>query len=207
LLQTFEIECIPLTALLFQMGYLTIKSYNVETRFYQLKYPNLEVKTALHCHLIATLAKTSLSALNSIMSKLFSSLIEENMEQFIHCLTSVFSNIPYQLHGKEKHGEHFYHAILQALFIASGIKSQAEFSMSQGRADIIIDLPKMFYVIEVKVNLPPEEGLKQIEAQKYYQPFIHLGRPIRAIGISFHRTKATTKETSHFSITYATKKL
>lgn len=64
LLQTFEIECIPLTALLFQMGYLTIKSYNVETRFYQLKYPNLEVKTALHCHLMVALAKTSLSALN-----------------------------------------------------------------------------------------------------------------------------------------------
>ena len=207
LLQTFEIECIPLTALLFQMGYLTLKSYNSLTRFYQLKYPNLEVKTALHCHLLAALAKTSISALNSIMSKLFSSLIEENMEQFMQCLTSVFSNIPYQLHGKEKHAEHFYHAILQALFIASGIKSQAEYSMSQGRADIIIELPKLLYIIEVKVNKQPEEGLEQIEAQQYYQPFLHLGRPVIAIRLSFHRKKSTAKEKSHFSITYAIKKL
>ena len=207
LLQTFEIECIPLTALLFQMGYLTIKSYNIETRFYQLKYPNLEVKTALHCYLVVALAKTSLSALNSIMSKLFSSLIEENMEQFILCLTSVFSNIPYQLHAKEEQGEHFYHAILQALFVASGIKSQAEYSMSQGRADIIIELPKLLYIIEVKVNKKPEEGLKQIEDQKYYQPFLHLGKPVRIMGISFHRKKETKKEKSHFSITYSTKKL
>ena len=207
LLQTFEIECIPLTALLFQMGYLTIKSYNALTRFYQLKYPNLEVKTALHCHLLTALAKTSLSALNSIMSKLFSSLLEENMEQFIHCLMSVFSNIPYQLHGKEKHAEHFYHAILQALFIASGIKSQAEYSTSQGRADIIVELPKLIYIIEVKVNKKPEEGLQQIETQQYYQPFLHLGKPVRAIGLSFHRRKESEKEKSHFSITHVTKKL
>ena len=54
LLQTFEIECIPLTALLFQMGYLTIKARDSITRFYQLKYPNEEVKTALHTHLCAS---------------------------------------------------------------------------------------------------------------------------------------------------------
>ena len=79
--------------------------------------------------------------------------------------------------------------------------------MSQGRADIIIEIPKILYIIEVKVNVPPEEGLKQIEAQKYYQPFLHLERPIRAIGISFYRKKVTGNKKSHFSIAYATKKL
>ena len=141
------------------------------------------------------------------MSKLFSSLLEENMEQFIRCLTSVYSNIPYQLHTEKEEGEHFYHAILQALFIASGIKSQAEYSTSQGRADIIVELPKLIYIIEVKVNKKPEEGLEQIEAQQYYQPFLHLGKPVRAIGLSFHRRKETNKEKSQFSIAYVTKKL
>ena len=81
------------------------------------------------------------------------------------------------------------------------MKSQAEYSTSQGRADIIIELQKIVYVIEVKANKPPEEGLKQIETQKYYEPFLHLEKPIRAIGLSFHRKK------SHFSITYITKRL
>lgn len=204
LLQTFEIECIPLAALLFQMGYLTIRDYNTQTRFYSLKYPNAEVKTALHRHLVSALTKTSLSSLNSIMSKLFSALIEENIEQLVACLKSIFSNLPYQLHSKD---EQFYHAILQALFIASGIKAQAEYSTSQGRADITLDLQKIIYVIEVKVNEAPEEGLKQIESQKYYEPFLHLGKSIQAIGLSFIRKKASKKNKSHFSIEYVTKKL
>ncbi|MBM3198949.1 MAG: hypothetical protein FJZ58_06845, partial [Chlamydiae bacterium] len=53
LLQTFEIESLPLPALLFQMGYLTIDSYNPLTRNYQLRYPNLEVKSSLQRHLVA----------------------------------------------------------------------------------------------------------------------------------------------------------
>ncbi len=79
--------------------------------------------------------------------------------------------------------------------------------MSQGRADILVELPRLFYIIEVKVNKPAEEGMEQIETQKYYQPFMHLGKPIRALAISFHRKKAKQKEKSHFSITYITKKL
>jgi hypothetical protein len=75
LLQTFEIECIPLLALLFQMGYLTIREYDVDTGFYRMKYPNQEVKRALHKRLMVALTKTSLGAFNTLMSKLFSSLI------------------------------------------------------------------------------------------------------------------------------------
>ncbi|MES2198717.1 MAG: PD-(D/E)XK nuclease domain-containing protein [Chlamydiota bacterium] len=210
LLQTFEIECIPLTALLFQMGYLTIKTRNPVTQFYQLKYPNEEVKTALHTHLCAALTKTSLSLVNSILSKLFSALVEENIEQLITCLTSVFSNIPYQLYESDKkpqEQERFYHAIVQALFVAAGIKSCAEYSTALGRADIIVELPKLFYVIEIKVNKPPEVGISQIEEQKYYMHLLHLHKPIHAIGISFRRKKADAESKGSFSITYVTKVL
>ncbi len=57
LLQTFEIETLPLPALLFQMGYLTIESYDPLTRNYQLKYPNLEVRASFQRHLIALLSE------------------------------------------------------------------------------------------------------------------------------------------------------
>ena len=102
LLQTFEIECIPLTVLLFQMGYLTIKDYDPITEFYQLKYPNYEVKRSLHIHLLAALSKQSLTYVNSIMSSLFKSLLKEDLKQVMECLASVFNNIPYQLHIMEK---------------------------------------------------------------------------------------------------------
>ena len=59
LLQTFEIENLPLTALLFQMGYLTIDSYEPLSRNYTLRYPNLEVKASLHRHLIGFFRKNN----------------------------------------------------------------------------------------------------------------------------------------------------
>ena len=209
LLQTFEIECIPLMSLLFQMGYLTIRDYNADTGFYRMRYPNTEVKMALHRYLVAALTKTSLGALNTLMSKLFSSLIAEDVEQAVQCLTSVFSNIPYQLYPTKAKGEkeQFYHAIVQALFIASGIKAQAEFSTSLGRSDIIVELPNLLYVIEIKVDEPPQEGIDQIERQKYYEPFLHLRKPIRLLGLFFHRKKLKTKGQNPNSLTYVTKKL
>ncbi len=204
LLQTFEIECTPLTALLFQTGYLTIQDYDPESRLYQLKYPNLEVKTAMHRHLLIALTKISPDPFDNLIAKIFRALRQENIEELIECFTSIFSKIPYQIHQT---AEKFYHAILQALFVACNIKSHAEYSTSQGRADIILDLPSMYYILELKVNKSPEEALNQIETQKYYEPFLHEGKPIRAIGISFTRKNASKKVKSLFSITFATKKL
>lgn len=137
-------------------------------------------------------------------------MLEGNIEQLVACLTSVFSNIPYQLHEsgkKPQEQERFYHAIVQALFVAAGIKSTAEYSTAQGRADIIVELPKLFYVIEIKVNKSPAVGIAQIEEQKYYTHLLHFPKPIHAIGISFHRKKAEKEGKSDFSITYATKVL
>jgi hypothetical protein len=52
LLQSFEINKTPLPALLFQTGYLTIASYDPQTRNYTLKCPNVEVQTTLYKHLL-----------------------------------------------------------------------------------------------------------------------------------------------------------
>ena len=41
---SFELDDIRLIPLLFQTGYLTIKSYNIVTRNYLLDYPNEETK-------------------------------------------------------------------------------------------------------------------------------------------------------------------
>ncbi len=204
LLQTFEIECTPLTALLFQTGYLTIADYDSESRIYQLKYPNLEVKTAMHRHLLIALTKISYAPFDTLISRLFVALRQENMEQLMECFTSIFSKIPYQIHQK---AEKFYHAVLQAFFVAANIKSYAEFSTSQGRADIVLDLPSLFYILELKVNKTAKEALDQIEEKKYYEPFLHQGKPVRAVGISFTRKHASKKEKSNFAITCATKQL
>lgn len=205
LLQTFEIENIPLAALLFQMGYLTLDTYDPLFGIYALRYPNLEVKTALHKHLLIVLTQITASPFDQLMGQFGKALVQEDMQLLIDCLLKVFAKIPYPLYDKTP--EKLYHAVVQALFVASGLKSHAEYSTSLGRANVIVELPMITYIFEIKVDLSPEKALKQIESQKYYEPFISANKPICAVGLSFIRKKATSKKASSFSINYASKRI
>ena len=41
-----------------------------------------------------------------------------------------------------------------------------------GRLDLLIEMPKTTYVIELKLDSSPEEGLKQIIAKGYDRPYL-----------------------------------
>ena len=204
LLQTFEIESLPLPSLLFQMGYLTIASYDPLTRNYQLKYPNLEVKASFMRHITALLTQKETAFINPLIGQIYGFLVKEQIEEMVAVLTNILSGIPYPLHIKD---EKFYHALLQTIFSAAGIDTESERFTSIGRMDILLKLPNVLYIIELKVDKAPEVGLEQIKTQKYYEPFLHLRLPIHAVAISFIRKKASKKESSGFIISYAAKTL
>ena len=96
---------------------------------------------------------------------------------------------------------------MQTIFSAAGIDTQSERMTSIGRRDLILELPNIFYIVELKINEAPEEGLKQIETQKYYEPILHKNKPVQALALSLFRRKASKKENSHFLIQYATKEI
>ena len=199
-LQTFEIEDIPLIALLFQMGYLTLDTYDPTSQIYRLKYPNLEVKTSLHKHLLITLTRMAKWPFDCLLVHLVSALMQENLDDFLEIIQRIFSKIPYQI---RKEDESFYHSTLQALFISANIPSHAEYSTPEGRADIVLELPSLIYIFELKVQHSAKKALHQIEQKKYYEPFLHSKRPVRAVGLSFAKLNRKTKSPA---ITYATKK-
>lgn len=172
------------------------------TRNYQLKYPNLEVKASFQRHLIALLTKKQAASINPLIGDIYGYLAKEKIGEMIGVLTSILSDIPYSLHIED---EKFYHSLLQTIFSAAGIDTESERFTSVGRMDILLKLPNVLYIIELKINKTPKVGLKQIENQKYYEPFLHKGLPIHAIAISFIRKKASKKESSGFTISYATK--
>ncbi len=202
LLQTFEIESLPLPALLFQMGYLTIQSYDSLSKNYHLKYPNSEVKASFQRHLLALVTHKTTARINPLIGDIYRILVQEKMEELVSVLTTILSEIPYSLHI-EKEG--FYHSLLQTIFSAAGIDTQSERLTNAGRMGMTLELPTIIYIIELKLNNPPEEGFAQIETQKYYEPYLHKGKPIRALAISFLRKKKSKKENSNFEIKFVIK--
>ena len=156
------------------------------------------MRTALNRHLLPLTADIEPESSDFIAKELKLMLDKGDLNGSIDCLKMLFSRVPYQIHVE---AEYFYHGLLQMAFYASGIKAQSEYSTSHARIDLVLDLPSLFYVIEIKFNESAEEALAQIEERKYYEPFLKCGKPITLLGLSFK------KEPCSFEITYVKKDL
>ena len=65
----------------------------------------------------------------------------------------------------------------------------AEVASSLGRLDLLIQMPKTSYVIELKLDSTPEAGLKQIISKEYDRPYLGQGKSIARIGLNFSSEK------------------
>ena len=188
-----DVGTTPLMALMFQAGYLTIDHYDREQHLYKLTYPNLEVKTSLQKYLLEAFAHLDAASADRIALQLRAAFYQENIEEVVTLLKQLFSKVPYQLHSKE---EKYYHSLLIMACTATGIKTHAEYSIADGRIDLVLDLPTKLYIIEVKFNKPVEIALDQIKSRKYFRPFFDSNKPIVLLGLSFKRYP------KHFEIDY-----
>jgi hypothetical protein len=116
----------------------------------------------------------------------------------VELLKQLFAHVPYQLYMKQ---EKYYHSLFMMICIGAGIKAQSEYSTNLGRIDLILEFPKVIYIIEVKFNKSAAEALAQIEERRYYEKFLHQDKEVILFGLDFKR------EPENFDITYAMKKL
>jgi hypothetical protein len=194
----FDVGVIPAISLMFQAGYLTIVGYDNDSELYTLDYPNLEVKKSFQKYLIEVFAHLDAAQAGQLSLKLQKAFNNENIEEAIELIQKLFAHVPYQLHMK---AEKFYHALLMMVFVGAGIKHHAEVSTSHGRIDLVLYLPKILYVIEIKFNDSAENALAQIKERRYYEKYSVDNKPIILLGLSFKR------EPHNFTVTYAMKKL
>ncbi len=184
-LGAFDIGQISLPALMFQTGYLTIASYDADPDIYHLGYPNQEVRTAAQNYLLAIFTATEASEIRGIAGQLRTAWNNRDLDEALAILRMLFANVPYPLHVKL---ESFYHSLLQMICITANIKTQSEYNTSHGRVDLVMDLPKVIYIVEIKLNESAQIALQQIIDKRYYEPFINSGKPIMLLGLNFSKT-------------------
>lgn len=187
LLGSFDITDIPINILMFQAGYLTIRSYDPQSEMYTLDYPNMEVKKYLQPYLLEALAHIKMPRAKKLAVNLYTALATKKLTDAIRILQQLFAHIPYQLHIDK---ESYYRALLQMVLITADINSHAEYSIDAGRIDVVVELPKIIYVMEIKFN---KAALAQIRKSKYYQAFVRLKKPIVLVGINFERKPRSFK--------------
>ena len=167
-------------ALLYQTGYLTIKSY--ADGLYTLGIPNQEVKRSFLLYLLPAYANLNNNSSSFVLRNFLAELKAGDAEAFMTRLTSMFAAVPYDMNMDR---EQNLHNALLILMMLIGIDVRTEYRTSKGRIDLFIKTDRYYYIMELKLNRPAREALDQINDRDYALPFATDGREIIRIGISF----------------------
>ncbi|KZX12246.1 ATP-binding protein [Methanobrevibacter curvatus] len=138
-LDTFKIENIHPTTLLFQTGYLTIKekSKKYGATEYILDIPNYEVRESLINEIILAYTNLSNGHLKELKNKTYTSILNKDSKKFIEVLENIYHRLSYPLKGDD---EKYYHGIFLAALYLLGIDSQGEVTTYSGRADTVFKI-------------------------------------------------------------------
>ena len=167
---------------IYQSGYLTIKSYDEEFGIYRLGFPNREVEEGFVRYLMPFY--TSINKIESPfeIQKFVSEIRKGQPDAFLRRLQSFFADTPYEL---ARQLELHYQNVLFIVFKLAGFYTQVEYHTSMGRVDLVLKTNDYIYVMEFKLEGTAQEALKQINEKQYALPFATDSRKLFKIGINF----------------------
>lgn len=205
LLDSADVNSVNIYSLLFQTGYLTIKSTRPSHlgQLYILGYPNYEVEMSFQRNLLSDYIHKPIDQLNhDILLDLEQILLDQDIEAFITKLQAVFADIPHQIHLPH---EAYYHSLAYLTLSLAGFDIIAERSTNLGRLDAVLELPEVVYIVEFKFdkesadtansddtdaseimsNKPSKalEAIQQIKNKGYDVPYRSSGKEIILLGI------------------------
>ena len=169
---------------IYQSGYLTIKSYNQRFQTYTLGFPNEEVEVGFTKFLLPWYTSKNRDRSVFDIQNYVEDLEAGNVEQFVKRLKVLFADTPYML---IKDLENHYQNVVWLISKLAGVYVQAEYMTSEGRIDLVLQTPKFCYVMEFKLDGTAEEALAQIEDRHYTLPFELNGQKIIRIGMNFSK--------------------
>ena len=170
-------------ALLYQTGYLTIKSYNSKIRRYRLGIPNEEVKYGLFNVLLPYYVKCrSDEEPKKLVGDMVMYFILGEPDKAMRCMQSYFAGVHFKM---KMDNENNFHNDFFLLMDLIGLETETESATSDGSIDITVKTDDYIYVIELKYDGSAGQALHQIEEKKYDRKFRMDGREIIRIGVNF----------------------
>ena len=182
-LDKYEITNISLIPLLFQTGYLTIKSVNLKKGTITLDYPNKEVERSFSIHLLADLSDGKTDKTSSMLVDISEALENNSIEKFIELINILFKGIAYTIvDTKEKYFHSIFHIIVKLL----GITIESEVLTIDGRIDAVVFTDDYIYIIEFKAGYDSKKAIEQIKEKEYYKKYSDDKRKKILLGINFN---------------------
>ena len=167
---------------IYQSGYLTIKSYDKEFGIYELGFPNREVEEGFMKFLLPYYSSVSKTSSPFEIKKFVQDVKRGDIDGFMERLQSFLADCPYEL---AKDVELHYQNVLFIVFRLAGLYTKVEYHTSRGRIDLVLQTDSYVYVMEFKLDGTAEQALQQIEEKQYALPFAKDSRKVYTIGVNF----------------------
>ena len=177
--------------MLYQTGYLTIKSYDERMQLYTLGYPNKEVKIGFTRGLLGEYpSKTSTAS--GFVAHFYAAMDSQDIDLAMEKLQAYLAGIPNDLENKtEKH----YQTIIYLIFSLLGFYIRTEVKSAIGRADAVCYTDNCIYVFEFKVDGSAEDALKQIDDKGYMLPYkFEEGKNLVKVGVNISSQTRTVEK-------------
>ena len=177
--------------LLYQSGYLTIKHYDPMIDLYTLGYPNEEVRTGMVRSLAANYLTPAEGTNSSFVIKFVKAVIADDMEQALTLMRAYLAGVSYRLSNKT---ERDVQTIFYLVFSLIGSFIKVEEECAHGRADVVITLPSVVYVMELKFDGSADAALRQIDEKGYLIPYTADGKRLVKVGVNYSSEERTITE-------------
>lgn len=177
--------------LLYQSGYLTIKHYDPMIDLYTLGYPNEEVRTGMVRSLAANYLTPAEGTNSSFVIKFVKAVIADDMEQALTLMRAYLAGVSYRLSNKT---ERDVQTIFYLVFSLIGSFIKVEEESAHGRADVVITLPSVVYVMELKFDDSADAALRQIDEKGYLIPYTADGKRLVKVGVNYSSEERTITE-------------
>ena len=176
---------------LYQSGYLTIKSYDERWERYTLKYPNKEVERGFMQGLANIYVPSMRYNSPFDVQKFVEDFEKGDAESLMRRFEAFFADADYEIVGD---AELYFQNTMYVMCKLMGQYTQVERHTSNGRMDIVVQTDKYVYIMELKMDASADEALKQIEDKGYAKPFAADARRIFKIGVGFSSETRRIKE-------------
>ena len=188
---------LPVKALMYQSGYLTIKSVrrnpdDDDQATLILGIPNREVRRALRTGWFDSVVKIPASEFDALVDVAKRQIAAGDADGLVNeTLYRVYAKVPpaWRIRNEADVKRQF------RLFMEMiGAKVAVEESSARGYADAIIETRKFVWVFEFKFNKSAKAAIRQIREKGYADPYKGDGRPVTLVGINFRAAKRNIDE-------------
>ena len=184
--------------LLYQSGYLTIKSYNPERNKFTLGFPNAEVKVGFMENFLSTMMGVNQSS-RGFADDFYFSLNNRDINGAMKAMQAFYASIPYLEFGQKElediaKYEAYYQVLTYVVFSTINCRTFTEVKAALGRTDLVVFLSDTIYVMELKTRGTAQEALDCINSRDYAIPYQTDGRKVVKIGIAFSKETRTVED-------------